>query len=1108
MANEVDPFAELEASSAGVSPETDPFAELEATAATQEVDPFAKLEAQAEDPFAQLEATTTTPQKSPDWISEPLTKQDIANIATKYGLQTREQIDSLITQAYLRGGTVEGETRPAQYAVGLASDLLLPGDIPAFAQKKLQADENVRKAMDDISSLVEQKKSTARAVGEFAGGLAVPGLGVAGALGKATRVAGKVGSAAAVGATFGAAGGLAESQEGQEAQGAAIGAGLGAALGAGTGALGKWVTARAEQKAVDLVEKIKTGDAEYDSRLLGSIKARADEAYDPQMEAAVLGLKAADEAGEKVPGKLAEEVLQQKKELLAYAHSGDTDITKRMEPAQVDSAINALIHNHGVDHVAEMYQHSRLVKAAEQVQDAVKFESLDKVYRSTLTNLIRPFESAMYMADRIDRMTGSNFNAQINSISRKLNEYKNTSATEMAKVSDLISQMHTEAKAQGKTFREINDAVYKTLNGDDTDIKVSQPLVDNWAKFWEEARQLNNKIEGEEVIKQWGDKPGMYVPHATIDVPKAVEKIQQRLFYFEDTLPQFRDAMQKVAQNKPVSLDGFIESIQDASHKEEFLDLIKAVRHVNSGEDIPLTLNQVVNIVETISHNPSNALRVGEMAARSAKARQGGTPDLIRETDMAKLAERYILNTLKQAYIGREAGQMKAEIMALSKAGFDKEFVQDIANLIQDIEVGVRVGTFTQKLNDSITATSIRARKNAVIAERQGRPVAAKWNRVVANAPQVMQYLGNQIYPNTLGIFTNQRSPLKNLFQPFMMTSPEVGFRYAIPEVMRGVAYALKNTLNGKATKELKEMGLHGEMWESILSSELTNQELPKSVRAFMDANQKASQVAMAAFSQSEVINRYAAMRLGHKVGTDLAAAVTNPGKLDFNQTTAVNYMNNLLDADKRKVEAKLRDIINAPEEAKPKLIKELQVDISQDLIQRTIFDYNKANASIIARSLPAPLLVFTKFPTYLASDIVHKLQTKPGAETAAALTRAYMSPWVLATVIDKIGEDNMQDDDNVINFMLGKEGLSGITNLGGLGGFRSFGNPIISAPFKAAYEAAKVTEGIVTGDEEAIGKAATKAGKEAVTAAGMYGPVGLTGPVKAFYKYFMEPNE
>ena len=1094
----------LEAQQAGMPDELtdEQMAQLEAqaqpkpTAMPNELtdEEMSKLEA------SQPSATNLTPE-SPTWISDPLTKEEISGIAAKHGIKDTAALDKLMTQAYLRGGTVEGETRPLQYAAGLASDLILPGELPSFIQKKLQDDPKLRAAMDDISTLVDAKQSKLRMGAEIAGGLLVPGFGTTSVAAKTTKVLGKIGGAAAMGAGYGAIGGLAGSKEGEELRDMGTGAAFGAALGGVLGGAGGWITNRQAKKAEAIKERLSTGDVEFDNRIMPEMKKMADASLDPTVEAKVVEPLAGDIAPEDY-----QKLLNEKRELVAYIHSGDVEKVKQMDPAQLDANIGAAIHNHGVEHVKQMYQEAVLNKVAKEFENRVQIDRLDKISRG-IAAPFRGIEAAMYMADRLDKATGSNFNKYINNISMKLNEYKNTTREATEQVKNLVTATRKEAERLGVSYEDMNRALYDTLDGKPPAVEVNKDLVNGWRDMWENFRQLNNRVEGEEVIKRWGGEEGMYVPHGVTDTVEAVEKIQRKIFELVDTEPKFKEAMENVRQGKNVNLEEFVSTLPQKA-QADVQDLAKSVYLINDRDTTVDTFNDLIKIFNNAAQKPPQDIRLGEMAARSSKARTGGTPELIRERDLAKLAERYITNTLKQAYIGKEATAMKGEIMALLKAGVDKEMVEDMSKLWQDITIGHRADTVAGKLNQTVREFTTRARRDAIIAEREGKNLKAKQLRLMSQAPGALKFLGDQIYPSTLGIFTNQRSPIKNMFQLFMQTSPELGYRYAIPEVMRSLKYGVRNVANGKLEKELAADGLFGEQWADIDFSRLMSQDSPKAVRAFLDANHKVANVAMTPFSKSEVLLRYAATRLGHKAGDDMVAAMLNPGKLDFNQTSAMTFLKNLTDADRRAAETLLRQASKeGPEAATSK--KQLQVLLSQAIIQRTVFDYNKGNASILARNLPAPLLVFTKFPTYIASDIINRWQRADNwGEGVLDLTRTYLAPYALMSMADNISEEVWNDDENLVKLVLGRSGLEGVTGISALGGLGVLGSPLISAPVKAGISTLAAGKEALGGDMEEAAKQIKAAGKGAASTASLYTPIIVGAPARALFKIMSDQDD
>jgi hypothetical protein len=213
-----------------------------------------------------------------------------------------------------------------------------------------------------------------------------------------------------------------------------------------------------------------------------------------------------------------------------------------------------------------------------------------------------------------------------------------------------------------------------------------------------------------------------------------------------------------------------------------------------------------------------------------------------------------------------------------------------------------------------------------------------------------------------------------------------------------------------------------------------------------------------------------------------------------------MDYVNNLLDAEKRHVIDILQKVNKAEGPELVSIRKELDKVIAQNLIQKTVFDYNKANASIVARYMPAPMIVFTKFPTYLAGNLIHEYNKKGALGSMPALTRSYLAPYAVMRSVDELADETMGDD-NILDWVYGKQGLAGVTNLGGISGFRAFGNPIAAAPFKVIGKVGEAGVDILGSDWEAAGKSIEGVPKELGKAAGTYAPTVLSAPIRFFMK-------
>jgi hypothetical protein len=116
------------------------------------------------------------------------------------------------------------------------------------------------------------------------------------------------------------------------------------------------------------------------------------------------------------------------------------------------------------------------------------------------------------------------------------------------------------------------------------------------------------------------------------------------------------------------------------------------------------------------------------------------------------------------------------------------------------------------------------------------------------------------------------------------------------------------------------------------------------------------------------------------------------------------------------------------------------------------------------------------------------------------ALTRSYLAPYVVMRSVDELADETMGDD-NILDWVYGKQGLAGVTNFGGLSGFRAFGNPIAAAPFKVIGKVGEAGVDIMGSDWEAAGKSIEGVPKELGKAAGVYAPTVLSAPIRFFMK-------
>jgi hypothetical protein len=172
------------------------------------------------DPFAKYlgEQPTDLGPEGGYLTSEPVREEEIASIAKKYGQDPKQFIETA-QWAGVPVYTKEGAALPQMGRVfaGEVGERFLLG-IPQFIAKKLESDENARKALDEVRELRKRKQSSLGAVTEAVSGIAAPAV-----ISQPVTTLGK----AALGIGTGVAGGLGQSREDEELSSALVGGALG-----------------------------------------------------------------------------------------------------------------------------------------------------------------------------------------------------------------------------------------------------------------------------------------------------------------------------------------------------------------------------------------------------------------------------------------------------------------------------------------------------------------------------------------------------------------------------------------------------------------------------------------------------------------------------------------------------------------------------------------------------------------------------------------------------------------------------------------------------------------------------------------------------------------
>jgi len=1046
------------------------------------------------------------------FLSGAVNSRNIDVIAKKYGVPREE----LVKHAYLRGGTVEGESNPLLYLGALAGEALpiSGGAITAFAQKK-GITEDKRAAFDLVADLVEEKKSTGRTLGEIAIGIASPiaagakvkaikTLGelavktapeaIAKVVGAKSALARKGVSALTVGgesAALGAGVGVTQSKEGEELPSALMGAAVGGALGGVVGAIAGKAAPEAvaeslgnkttkeiieeggkeggklsaivdeaveknrekDNRIIDLIQKIDLPEdaaSSYQTKLsLGKFSTSTEEElkargifeaairkYTPEERLAIIDLvekegtlteglrnRTIKNIGREYAGRSEEEMLDALSVRLIYegvapkiaaftneALSGAAPSIGRglRSPSSLLGRLGKMTHDMGSDGVLEKFEGYRKVLALED--DALRARANEMVMTNELSGLSKLYDKtvnpARFVANKIDRKLGTNLSEKLDDIIQQLNYYRTSAASMQPKIIETITTLADAAKRTGLSKDEVNSLIYKQLDGhklmqeEANRLQAIGPsVVKKVADTFEEFRQTANKLYGEEVIKKWGDETGKYVYHTNVDFRTAVKRILNTT----DELAQM-PKMKGVDTTRP--LGDVIKSLGDSPEAQKLTDLREALEWMTGKKFV--TVDGLFRGLEYLKSS-AGSKALGDYVSRSAIARVGqGIPSLIRETDIVKLQEKWLMTNLKGAALASPLRALLADVRMLAKVG-DKHSSEYFGNLIQDLQYGAREGTMIKALEEFNKAAQISLLQKA--KEAQSKFGRKMWE-TLAEYPEMFRFLLNQMYPAVLSAVVNPMATIVNLTQTMMYTIPEVGEGYGTKLWIKALYTLSKNKTEAITTRrptsffrEMYERGFIGAEWSGQLldmMEEATSSVRSEMAKSFGKYVNKVNRVTMWPFSQSEFINRAFAFDMGKTAAKDLVSAIQKSGKdITTDEAAALKLFQNLPDAYKRRIAKQMRSI--SPSSAPEKVVRDIEDSIIKHLIGKTIFNYDKASASQVSREVAPVFMTFMKFPMNVMGDVVDTFERKGAWKGGQDIGRRFLLPHMGLFAMDEI---------------------------------------------------------------------------------------------------------
>jgi hypothetical protein len=1050
--------------------ELDPFEKYKVKEV--EADPFEKYKVPEEDPFAKYKVE---PEKEEEQRGKPILDSEIAAIAKKHNLPPEAYVDYLREVVEFRGGSTETpvDAKKALYQTGaFVGESLLFG-VPQFLQKKMQDDPRIRAAIDDLGELVEERKTYTRQAAEIGAGLLTGSAEVALAkkglqagaklLGrevaeKAVEKAAVPAAAAAIGATVS----VAKSREGEELPAAAVGATIGAVapyvLGGavkGLGLIKNKATRDAAEKVAkevaespDLVEKVRQ-EAAKESALTEVVqdlvqkqtarpsdKAISEAINDVGQLTELVGEEKIIKAGQQILSNMSEQTREAAvKELATF----DTPAKQmaRLVQLKLDEALPRLADElgetagsarqalqtiatragEGAEFISKRYvdalekrAHSDLVN-----QRLVEKALANTAEGSTLQNLGRKISDYQFVFRQIDRLRGTRLEPVLNSWNQKYNAF----TRHMASAAKDIENVQKVVKESGLTTNELYNALDKPGV-----IQFGGPkgqAVEAYKQLFDKLREEANAL-GLSIAKRENYVPHFLKEHVDIarTVRDRVKEIEQR---FGVNLANYTQKEYKEAVAKGLSESPLYRELRDG------LNYLY-------GEAIGTPEKLQEFIVQQM--NPKSAgTRSFSKAAATYRRTAEEVPLLFRETDVNRLAVRWASTTLKHAYLRNEFANVEKARDMLAQAGFRAD-AENLTNWLTDNLGGTRANTWralTQEVQNTLLNMQEKGGRKAQLA-----------NWMLEAGPNNFMRLTGAVYPNFLGF--NVRSAIQNLTQPFLVTAPELGAQLGPRYILR--TFSKMNNMK-KMLQDAEQYS--AAQWSTELQTVLESGLKRGWIGEKTDAGiRKYTKLAMGMYEVAERANRAFVVSMGREMAKDVLA----------NDKLAMQYVQKMGAGVRREVLAAMANKDSAK-------VEQLLVN---NLLDKTIFQYNRGAMSEFGRAMGPVLSTFSKWPTVLVGDVIDTYERQGAGKGSLDLARKYVGPLALLATMNAAisgGKPFTQEDEQIAATIGGKQGLTSLSPLMSLK--QGIGTPPV------VQSAAKITEGALTGDMNKVVKGLASVG-------------------------------
>lgn len=912
---------------------------------------------------------------------------------------------------------VEHVTEGVKSTVGVMS-----GGMPAgLAKKWLVDDESKRRALDDLASLIDKRKSGLTSVAEMASSVAAPAVGgvtrLASGASKAIRGAAAVGEAVGLGAGYGYAG----SNEDNELQSTLMGAGVGGILGGAAAKLGARMESKAAQKlaaeAPEAMEAVEKGAEDAVSAASRAYEAAQD--AEQALQQAVIHTPAIREsARSRDIVKFMDSTTPEQRRVLAQLADADTKLPKRAVSAYGEEGTRAWMlvreTTENFDRTINVGQRQGGIRDRiaggdqKYIEDAYVRMRQTQYMDREIMKLPGSAAASMSLGGRVTRFM-SDLRYVTNSIDRRL-QIRIT--PDLDRLSASFNRMTKDLRASALLLRSLHEVLLAaerkpTLAGAKFDMYTAleepaealakytpaqQQAIKAWRFGWESLRELANK-RGLPIAKLTDDAGNelAYVYHKAVDPIEFVKRMEQK---GEELGVRLGRIVRDEHQDIPDEVLQKILTRAEAGDKPavEFVSGLKLV----SGSAV-----KNVTQARKAINEMSDTSRVGhnlETVAGAALERKGEIPEFLRERDVTKLFMAYANSTLRHAHLRGDLDAMRGWANAVERR--DPISAEYIRRYVEDI-VGVRAGSAAEMRGEAGARIQLFLMRKA---RRATRPAEKAFYTAAARLPDLLPRVSGNMYSYYLGAKLHKVA--ENLTSPFTVGIPSTGLHKSAGQWIAGTADVIKTFGRGpRGTKRMKEELIERGLMPADQPFEAHRWMREGLERSWFKRNGTAAmdgvnRLAMYMYQQSDAITRGITLQTSKRFAAGMRRG-------DPKAIEVIKHMDPGYQAEVRELLARGEDPTDS---------------IARWLNGYTQFNYNRASMSEYGRFMGGLFSTFSKWPTSTFGEIAYRVEAAHDSGQwsphMAKLAQKYFGPWIALFAVSRVIRDGITDgvDEQTLN--------------------------------------------------------------------------------------------